>query len=154
MKKYKFEATIQAGDRGGAYVLFPYDTEKEFATRGKVAVKAVLGGVPYTGSLIKYGQVEHMLPVLKAVRAQSGKQAGDEIDVVIWKDEEPRTLEVPASFEKVMKKEGVLQFFEKLSYSHRKEYCRSIAEAKKEETRLRRVEEAVAMLSRGVRTPG
>ena len=40
MKKYKFKAKIEAGDAGGAYVLFPYDTEKEFATKGKVPVKA------------------------------------------------------------------------------------------------------------------
>ncbi len=40
MKKYKFKAKIEAGDGGGAYVLFPYDTEKEFATKRKVPVKA------------------------------------------------------------------------------------------------------------------
>jgi len=35
MKKYKFKAKIEVGDGGGAYALFPYDTEKEFATKGK-----------------------------------------------------------------------------------------------------------------------
>ena len=40
MKKYKFKAKIAAGDGGGAFVLFPYDTEKEFATKAKVPVKA------------------------------------------------------------------------------------------------------------------
>jgi hypothetical protein len=40
MKTYKFKAKIEAGDGGGAYVLVPYDTEAEFATRGKVPVKA------------------------------------------------------------------------------------------------------------------
>jgi hypothetical protein len=43
MKTYKFKAKIEASDGGGAYVLFPYDTEAEFATRGKVPVKATLG---------------------------------------------------------------------------------------------------------------
>ena len=47
MKKYKFKAKIEAGDGGGAYVLFPYDTGKEFATKGKVPVKATFNGVPY-----------------------------------------------------------------------------------------------------------
>src|ERR1700733_8285615 len=122
MKKYRFQATIQAADRGGAYVLFPYDTQREFATRGRIAVKAELGGVPYTGSLIKYGHPEHMLPVLKAIREQAGKRTGDAIDIVLWKDEEARRLEVPAPFSRLMKKEGVLRFFEGLSYTHRKEY--------------------------------
>ena len=53
MRKYKFKAKIEAGDGGGAYVLFPYDTEKEFATKGKVPVKATFNGVSYTGSLVQ-----------------------------------------------------------------------------------------------------
>ena len=57
-------------------------------------------------------------------------------------------------FEKLMKKEGLLSSFEKLSYTHRKEYCRWITEAKKEETRSRRLEKAVEMLKKGVKTPG
>jgi uncharacterized protein YdeI (YjbR/CyaY-like superfamily) len=52
-----------------------------------------------------------------------------------------------------MKKEGLLPVFEKLSYSHRKEYCRWI-KAKKEETRMKRLRKAVALLGKGVSTPG
>jgi len=54
----------------------------------------------------------------------------------------------------LMNKEGLLPFFEKLSYTHRKEYCRWISEAKKEETRLKRLGKAIEMLQQGVRTPG
>jgi hypothetical protein len=154
MKKYKFKAKLEAGDSGGAYVLFPYDTEKEFATKGKVPVKATFDGVPYTGSLVKYGQAQHMLGVLKSIREQIGKAPGDILDVVLWKDAEPRTVEVPAPFAARMKKEGLLPFFEELSYTHRKEYCRWITEAKKEETRMARSEKAIAMLKQGIKTPG
>jgi len=154
MKKYKFTARIEAGDGGGAYVLFPYDTAKEFATKGKVPVKATLHGVPYSGSLIKYGKPLHVLGVPKAKREQIGKGPGDTIEVVVWKDEEVRTVEVPAPFENLMKKEGLLAVFKKLSYTHRKEYCRWITEAKKEETRLKRLEKAIEMLKKGVSTPG
>jgi hypothetical protein len=154
MKRYKFKAKLEAGDSGGAYVLFPYDTEKEFATKGKVPVKATFDGVPYTGSLVKYGQAQHMLGVLKSIREQIGKAPGDILDVVLWKDAEPRTVEVPAPFAARMKKEGLLPFFEELSYTHRKEYCRWITEAKKEETRMARSEKAIAMLKQGIKTPG
>jgi uncharacterized protein YdeI (YjbR/CyaY-like superfamily) len=92
--------------------------------------------------------------VPKAIREQTGKSPGDTMEVVVWKDEEVRIVEVPAPFEKWMKKEGLLPVFEKLSYTHRKEYCRWIAEAKKEETRLRRLEKAIEMLKKGVKTPG
>jgi hypothetical protein len=154
MKTYKFKARIEAGDGGGAYVLFPYDTEKEFATKGKVPVKATLQGVPYAGSLMRMGCPQHMLGVPKAIRVQLGKSPGDTIDVELWKDDEARTLEVPAAFEELMKKEGLLPAFEKLSYTHRKEYCRWIADAKKEETRLKRLEKAVGMLRNGIKSPG
>ena len=154
MKKYKFKAKIEAGDGGGAYVLFPYDTEKEFGTKGKVPVKATFDGVPYSGSLIKYGNPLHMLGMLKAIRTETGKEPGDTIEVVVWKDEEVRTVEVPAQFKSLMKKGGLLPVFEKLSYTHRKEYCRWITEAKKEETRVKRLEKAIEMLKKGVKTPG
>jgi uncharacterized protein YdeI (YjbR/CyaY-like superfamily) len=61
---------------------------------------------------------------------------------------------VPAEFERLIKKEGLLSVFNELSYTHRKEYCRWITEAKKEETRVRRLEKAIEMLKKGVRTPG
>lgn len=76
------------------------------------------------------------------------------IDVEVWKDEGQRAVEVPAAFERRMNEEGVLPFFEGLSFTHRKEYCRWIDEAKKEETRVRRVEKAIEMLRKGIRTPG
>lgn len=153
MKVYKFTAKIEAADSGGAYVLFPYDIEKEFGTKGKVPVKATFNGVPYRGSLIKYGQPLHMLPVLKAIRAQTGRGAGDIVEVELWKDDELRTVEVPTQFKSAMKKEGLLPFFERLSYTHRREYCRWISDAKREETRLARVEKAIGMLKKGIRTP-
>ena len=154
MKKYKFKAKIAAGEGGGAYVLFPYDTVKEFATKGKVPVKATFDGAPVQGSLIKYAHPLHSLGILKAVREQIGKGPGDTIEVVVWRDDEVRTVEVPAEFEKLVKKEGLLPVFEKLSYTHRKEYCRWITEAKKQETRWKRLEKAIEMLKEGVSTPG
>ena len=154
MKKYKFKAKIEAGDGGGAYVFFPYDTVKEFAIKGRVPVKATFEGVSYTGSLAKYGNPLHALGISRAIREQIGKSPGDTLEVVVWKDEEVRTVEVPAQFEDLMKKEGLLPVFKKLSYTHRKEYCRWITEAKKEETRLRRLEKAIEMLKKGISTPG
>ena len=154
MKKYKFKAKIQAADRGGAYVFFPYDVEKEFGTKGKVAVNVTFDGVPYKGSLFKYSYPQHILGILKSIREQIGKQPGDTVDLAIWKDEELRTVDISADFRNRLKKESLLPIFEKPSYTHRKEYCRWISEAKKKETRIRRLEKAVEMLRNGMKTPG
>jgi bifunctional DNA-binding transcriptional regulator/antitoxin component of YhaV-PrlF toxin-antitoxin module len=153
-KKYKFKAKIEPAGMGGSFVLFPYDTEKEFGTKGKVPVKATFDGIAYTGSLIKYGYPQHSLHVPKAIREEAGKGPGDVLDVVVWKDDEKRVLEVPVALAQMMKKEGLLAFFESLSYTHRKEYCRWISEAKKEDTRAKRLDKAVVMMKAKVKTPG
>jgi uncharacterized protein YdeI (YjbR/CyaY-like superfamily) len=68
--------------------------------------------------------------------------------MVVWKDKEVRTVEVPAQFENLMKKEGLLSVFKRLSYTHRKEYCRWITNAKKKETQLKGLKKAIEMLRR------
>ena len=110
--------------------------------------------IPVRNSPPKGSKPLHLLGMPKAIREQIGKSPGDTLEVVVWKDEEVRTVEVPAPFENLMKKEGLLPVFKKLSYTHRKEYCRWITEAKKEETRLKRLEKAIEMLKQGVSTPG
>ena len=154
MKQYKFKATIQPGIGGGAGVVFPFDVEKEFATRGKVPVKAIIDDIPYTGSLIKCGLGNHMLGVLKGIREQIGKGPGDTVSVVLERDQSIRTVEVPHELANLLKKERLLPVFEKLSYTHRKEYCRWITEAKREETRQARLQKSVEMLRKGIKTPG
>ena len=133
--------------------MFPYDVEKEFGAKGRVPVKATFDGVPYTGSLIKYGNPQHMLGILKQIREQIGKGPGDTVQVELWKDEEQRTIDPPAELKAAMEKAGVMPKFEHLSFSHRREYCRWISEAKKEETRSSRIEKTVEMLKNGVKTP-
>lgn len=156
MKKYRFTAAIQPATvgSGGAYVLFPYDVEKEFGTKGRVAVHATFDGVPYSGSLIRYGNPQHMLCVLKSVRGQLGKGVGDSVSVEVWKDQAERKVDVPPELAKLLKKERLTETFDKLSFTHRKEYCRWITEAKREETRQARLSKAVDMLRAGIKTPG
>jgi hypothetical protein len=139
---------------GGAYVVFPYDAQKEFGTNGNVPVNATIDRVPHKSGLFRMGMPYHMLGVHKAIREQIGKAPGDIVAVVLWKDDTPREVEVPPAFKARMKKADVLAFFESLSFTHRKEYCRWITEAKKEETRTRRLDKALELLTKGVRSPG
>lgn len=61
--------------------------------------------MPYSGSLIKCGAAEHMLGAVKAIREKIGKGPGEIIEVVVWKDEDERTIDVPAEFKRLMKDE-------------------------------------------------
>ena len=153
MKEFRFTAKIEPADRGHGFVFFPFDTQEEFGTRGQVRVQARFDGVRYAGALVKYAAPQHMLPVVKRVLKEIKKSPGDTVAVVLQRDESVRAVEVPVEFTELMKREGVLSVFEKLSFTHRKEYSRWIAEAKKEETRRARLGRVVAMLRAGVKTP-
>jgi len=155
MKKYAFTAIIEAAPAGtgGTYILFPHDVEKEFGTKGRVPVKATFDGIPYTGSLVKYGHPQHMLGILKALRQQLGKGPGDKVKVELWKDDAVRAVDIPVDFAALLEKEKLLPVFAKLSYTHRREYVRWITEAKKSETRNSRLTKSIAMLRKGVKTP-
>jgi len=153
MKKYKFKAKIQAGEGGGAFIFFPFDVQREFGTKGKIPIDITFDGVADKSSLIRYGYPQHLAGMPKAIREQLGKAVGDHVEIVVWKDEAPRTVEVPEEFQKRLEKEKLLTFFEELSNTHRKEYVRWITEAKKEETRRARFEKAIEMLKKKVKTP-
>ena len=68
----------------------------------------------------------------------------------LQEDLAPRIVEVPADFKKLLNKEKTVKaFFEQLSYSHQREYVNWIIEAKKPETRTRRILKAIDMMKEG-----
>ncbi len=145
-KKHTFKAVIQNAGGGGAFVEVPFDVEKAFGAK-KPRVKAVIEGVPYRGLLTRMGGPNHILIILKGIRAQIGKTFGDEIQVSVESDAENRVVEIPKDLMKELKKDREAKaIFDKLSYTHRKEYVAWIEEAKKEETRQRRIVKTIAML--------
>ena len=122
----------------------------------KVAVKAAFDGVPYAGSLMTCGGPHHMLGVLKAIREKTGKGVGDVVEVEVWRDVAERTVEVPAKFLELMKREGLLPFFEGLSYrayASQASTAGGLRRRRRKMTQLRRLAKAVEM-PRKVRTPG
>lgn len=85
-----------------------------------------------------------MIGLSKAARAELGVDIGDAVEVTITLDTAERTVEVPEALRAALAADPVLQErFEALAYSRRKEIARSIAEAKQETTRDRRVQKAL-----------
>jgi hypothetical protein len=154
VKKYSFSAKIERGPGGGAFVRFPHSVENEFGIKGRVPVNVLFDGFSYTGSLMPSGRQQHVLGILKAIREQAGKHLGDTISVQLWRDQSDRTVEVPSDLAGLMKKHGIRDFFDALSFTNRREYCRWITEAKKEETRAARLDKSIDLMRRGIRTPG
>ena len=84
------------------------------------------------------------------VREGAGVQAGDEAEVSIELDRVPREVEMPEALEAALAADPqAAASFERMAFTHRKEYARWIAEAKRDETRQRRVAQAVEMIKAG-----
>ena len=93
------------------------------------------------------------LIIVKGIREQIGKTSGDDIQVLVELDTEERVIELLKDLMKELKKDKVVKaFFDKLSYSHKKEYVKWIEEAKKEETRQNRIIKTMEMLKKGRKT--
>ena len=82
-KRFEFDAEIKkVPDIDGAYVEIPFDVKLEFG-KGRVPVNATFDGVHYQGSLVKMRTPCHILGILKDIRKQIAKQAGDIVHVTI-----------------------------------------------------------------------
>lgn len=108
----------------------------------------VNGGYTFQGRVGRMGG-ENLLGFNRAVRDAAGVSAGDTIDVVIVAETSERTVDVPPDLADAIAAAGATEAFQKLAPSHRKEYVRWVTEAKKPETRAKRIAEAVVTIGEG-----
>jgi hypothetical protein len=138
---------------GERHVVVPFDVRALWG-EARPPVKGTVNGVPFRSRLMVYGG-ETMLGLTNALRAQAQIAPGDEVEVVIERDEAPREVEVPPALQQRLDGDATAKAaFEKLSFTHRREYANWIAAAKKEDTRERRAGKAIELLREGVKTPG
>ena len=145
-KKHTFTAIIQNAGGGGAFVEVPFDVEVAFGSK-RPRVKALIEGMPYRGTLVRMGSEKHLLLILKSIREQAGKTFGDEVKVSAELDVEERVVTVPAELKRAFRSDKTAQAaFEKLSYTHQREYVNWINEARKPETQARRIAQTLERL--------
>ena len=126
-------------------ITIPFDVEEVFGAK-RVAVKATINGAVYRGSIVRMGG-KYMLGIPKSFREKAGLKAGDNIVVTIEKDTEERTVEVPADLAQELRRDKALnEAWKKLSYTIRKEQAHGLEDAKKPETRARRLEKTLELL--------
>lgn len=155
MRTFTFEAEIKKHpDLNAAYVEFPYSVEKEFGKKGQIKVLATFDGLEYRGSMVKMRADCHWIGLTQEVRKKINKEPGDIIKVTIIEDTEPRVVELPDGLKALLEQvPEAMAIFEKLSYTHKKEYVRWITEAKKAETRENRLHKTIELLLKGTKTP-
>ncbi len=150
--RISFEAIIkQHGNMNAGFVEFPFSTEKLFGKKGQVKVKVLFDDkVSYRGSLSKMKAERHFLLLTQEVRNELNKSFGEKVSVELWEDKEERVVEIPEDVLEVFQKnEKAFELYQKMSYTHRKEYMRWITDAKKIETREARKVKMIEMILAG-----
>jgi uncharacterized protein YdeI (YjbR/CyaY-like superfamily) len=112
-------------------------------------VKATINGFTWAGRVTRM-KGEFLLGLSKEIRAGAAAEAGDAVTVRIVLDAAPREVEVPDALLKALAGDGDARAkFEALAFTHRKEFARWVAEAKRDDTRDRRVAQTLEMLHAG-----
>lgn len=148
----EFDAEVE-GAGGGTWVSVPLDLKQTYGKGNLVPIVATFDGrVTYRGSLAKMGGDWPMLLVRSDVRAALGVGIGDRVRVRLELDTEPRVVELPEDAATAVEADqAAAATWEQLAPSHRREYVAWIEEAKRPETRQRRIAQMVERLARGER---
>ena len=149
----RFRAVINRKEGGEVCsISIPFDVEKTFGARGRVAVRGTLNGVPFRSSVFRMGGDCHFMVVNRRMREAAGVRGGKTVPVVMERDTEERTVTPPADFARALKGNAEARAtWDKLSYTHRREHVEHIEGARKPETRQRRIEKSVELLAAGRR---
>ena len=146
-----FSGPLEAGRGGGAYVLLPAHVLTALGGGGRIRVTGTLNGVSFASSTMSIGGGQVCLGVHKATRQAAGVDIGELVEVEVERDDRPREVEVPADLAAALAgDESAATAFERLSFTHRREYVEWITGAKRAGTRERRLAQTLDQLrSRG-----
>jgi Bacteriocin-protection, YdeI or OmpD-Associated/Domain of unknown function (DUF1905) len=145
------ELTATLVARGPAAAIVLGDEQAAAIGEGakRFPVRATVNGYSWRTTVTPMGG-ETLLGLNRAVRASAGVQAGDTVEVAIELDTAPREVDVPEALASALARDPAAKTtFEALAFTHRKEYARWVADAKRPETRERRVSQALEMLLGG-----
>jgi hypothetical protein len=143
-----FRATLLQGGKTATGIRVPDDIVAALGTSRRPRVRVTMGSYSY-GSTVAPMRGQFMLPVSAEVRAGAGLAAGDELDVTLEIDSEPREVAVAPDLAAALGDGEARRFFDGLSYTNRSRVVLSVEGAKTAETRQRRIDQAVAALRDG-----
>jgi uncharacterized protein YdeI (YjbR/CyaY-like superfamily) len=108
---------------------------------------------PIVALWFAWGGTCHIIGVLKEIRQEIGKGLGDQVEIILEEDTEPRVIDVPGDLKNALESSPEAEiFFKSISYSHQRQWVNWIQEAKREKTRRERIARAIQMLQQGKRS--
>jgi hypothetical protein len=142
----RFHATIRLDGKTATGIEVPGNVLAALGPGKRPKVQVTINGYTYASTVGSVGG-RSLIPVSSDVRTQAGVTAGDEVDVDVVADTEPRTVEVPLDLAAALDGEpAARRAFEALSYSGQRRHVLAIDQAKAPETRRRRVDQAITEL--------
>ena len=144
-----FKAVLRSDPTGtGTFIAVPADVAAKLGLRGRPKIQAVIAGHAYRGSLMPTGD-GFGLGVLKSIQEAAGVGRGDTVTVELEVDTAPRVIDPPADLARALARDiRAARAWESLSYTNKREIARSLEEARKPETRERRLAAALDRLRR------
>lgn len=145
-----FEAVLEPFGPAAAVTL-PFDPKAEWG-KVRAPVRGTIDGHPFTTTVARYGGVDY-LAFRREVREAAGVEIGATVAIEVELDTSERVVSVPEDLAVALADARLREAFDRLSYTHQKEYVTWVEEAKREETRRTRIGRSVELLQEGVKTP-
>jgi hypothetical protein len=147
--KKRFTVELQRVEKTATMFRVPFDLKETFG-RARPPVKVTISGHTWRTTPGVYDGVGYVV-VNRNVKAATGVDAPDRVSVEMEVDTEPRTVRVPADLRDALRADDAAsKAFQKLSFSHRREYVEWVEEAKRPETRARRIAATVERAAQGL----
>ncbi|MFO0596276.1 MAG: YdeI/OmpD-associated family protein [Myxococcaceae bacterium] len=127
-----------------ALLELPFDPKAVFGKARAPVVCTLNGQTSWRTTIAVYGGVS-FIGVRREIREAAGLEAGKPVRVTVELDEEPRVVEAPPELKKALKGTKAAAW-KKLSFTHQREWVQALADAKKPETKARRLEQLLAKL--------
>ncbi len=149
LRRMRFRSTVELGGKTATGIGVPEEVVTELGSGKRPAVRVTINDHTYRSTVAPMGG-RFMLPLSAENRQGAGVAAGDEVDVEVELDTEPREVTVPPDFAAALAQDAEAQaYFDSMSYSHRLRWVLSVEGAKTAETRERRIDKAVSTLHEG-----
>ncbi|HEY7373815.1 MAG TPA: YdeI/OmpD-associated family protein [Polyangia bacterium] len=143
----RFKARLEPVPHGGQFVVVPAEVAAAAGLKYGARVRGSVNGAAYRSSLMKYSGVFHM-GVHKATLAAAGAASGARVTVTIELDDQPLPTDVvpPDLARAIGARAGTRAAWARLSPAHKREHVKQVIEARKPETRARRIAATVEAL--------
>jgi hypothetical protein len=133
-------------DGSMCYVPVLFDPKTVFG-KVRAPVTVTINHYTYRSTICSMGGVVG-IPLRKSNREAAGLEGGETVEVKLELDTDKREVKPPGDLVKALKATPpAWDRWRELSFTHQREYVEAIEEAKRPETRDRRVEDAVRMIA-------